>query len=414
MSADGRLGRPFWRLWSAFLTSNLADGVSFIVLPWLATTVTDSAFWVAATAAASRLPWLVAIPAGVLVDRWPRLQTMAAASLVRVVLWTSFAVLALTGGLTLPTLLIGSLLLGTVEVLYDTAALSALPQLVPRTALVRANGHLRTAEITAQEFLGRPLGGLLLGLHSALALAVNAVGTAFSALLLARLSRRRADARPQEAEPKPGWRGVGEGVRVIWTHPLLRRTTVATICFNAAYAAILATQVLFAQEVLGLDAVEFGLLMTATAVGGVAGGQLSGFASRRLPAGWMPMVSLGVVGLSHAAVAAVPRLAVIVPALMLSSAAVLMYSVSVASLRQRVTPDRLLGRVNAAMGSAAWGVAAIGMTAGGALVDVFAAWTSRTQGLKAMYALSAVVVAVILVTLGRRVTRLSAEVEGRD
>lgn len=411
---DGRLGRPFWRLWGAFLTSNLADGVSFIVLPWLATTVTDSALWVAVTAAASRLPWLVAIPAGVLIDRWPRLKTMAAASVVRVVLWTSFAALALTGGLTLPTLLIGSLLLGTVEVLYDTAALSALPQLVPKTALVRANGHLRTAEITAQEFLGRPLGGLLLGLHAALALAVNAVGTAFSALLLARLGGRRAEARPEAAGPRPGWRGVGDGVRAIWAHPLLRRTTVATICFNAAYAAILATQVLFAQEVLGLDAMAFGLLMTATAVGGVAGGQLSGLAARRLPAGWMPMVSLGVVGLSHAAVAAVPRIGVIVPALMLSSAAVLMYSVSVASLRQRVTPDRLLGRVNAAMGSAAWGVAAIGMAAGGALVDAAAAWTSRTAALTAMYALSAVTVALVLVTLGRRITRLAAEVEGRD
>ncbi|NKY97045.1 MFS transporter [Nocardiopsis alborubida] len=412
-AADGALGRRFWRLWSAFLSSNLADGVSFIVLPWLATAATDSAFWVAATAAAGRLPWLFAIPAGVLVDRCSSLRLMAAASTARVVSWTFLAVLALTGQLTLPVLLAGSLVLGVVEVLYDTAALTALPRIVPRSALVRANGHLKTAEITAQEFAGRPLGGVLLGLHAALALAVNAVFAAVSALLLTRLNQRKTGSGPPDPRPRPRTdrHGISAGVRTIVEHPLLRRTAIATVCFNVVYAAILATQVLFAQEVLGLNAAQFGLVMTAAAVGGVAGGQLSGRAADHLPAGWLPMASLCVVGLSHTAIACVPRLAVVIPALALSSAAVLMYSVSVASLRQRVTPQDLLGRVNAAMGSATWGVAAIGMAAGGVLVDVLSSWTSQGFALRSVYAVSAIAVLVILTTVGRRITRLGAQAE---
>lgn len=410
-AGNRRLGRPFWRLWSAFLGSNLADGVSFIVLPWLATLVTDSAFWVAAVAAASRLPWLLAIPAGILVDRWMPTRIMAGASLLRVLCWSALAALALSGALTLPVLMVASFLLGVVEVFYDTAALTALPQIVPSKALVQANGHLRTAEITSQEFLGRPIGGLLLAVHASLALALNAVATAVSALLLTRITKRKITPASEHV-PKPGWRGVIAGVRIIIEHPLLRRLATSTICFNVVYAAILATQVLFAQEVLGLNAAQFGLLMTASAAGGVLGGTLSGRIADRMPAGWMPMTSLVVVGLSHACIACFPTLPIVALALALSSAAVLMYSVSVASLRQRVTPEGLLGRVNAAMGSATWGVAAIGMAAGGAFVDTLASWTTQPTALRAVYAISTAVTLILLMTLGRRTTQLVAEAGG--
>jgi hypothetical protein len=84
----------------------------------------------------------------------------------------------------------------------------------------------------------------------------------------------------------------------------------------------------------------------------------------------------------------------------------------VVSLRQKVTDRRLLGRVNAAMGTVTWGVAAIGMVAGGAGVDLLARWMDRTDALRAVYALSTAVVVVLLVTVGRRVTVLAARVDG--
>jgi MFS family permease len=406
------LGRRFWRLWSAFLSSNLADGVTFIVLPWLATLVTDSAFWVGAVAAASRLPWLIAVIAGLAVDRRSPARLMAETSCARAVCWIVLVALALTGELGLTVLLLASLVLGVIEVVYETAAQTALPHLVPDDALVRANGHLRTAEITAQEFLGRPAGGLLLAVSSSLALTLNAVASLVSAVLLFTLRHSTPVSRPPEAEAESRWHAATRGARVIVQHPLLSRLAVSTVCFNLVYAAILATQVLFAQQVLGLGAAQFGLLMTATAVGGVLGGTLSGRIAALLPAGWMPMLSLAVVGAGHAAIAAVPHVAVVACALAVSSAAVLTYSVSVVSLRQKVTERRLLGRVNAAMGTVTWGVAAIGMVAGGAGVDLLARWMDRTDALRAVYALSTAVVVVLLVTVGRRVTVLAARVDG--
>ena len=214
--------------------------------------------------------------------------------------------------------------------------------------------------------------------------------------------------RPAEEETEGPCRSATRGIRVIVHNPLLARLAVSTVCFNLVYAAILATQVLFAQQVLGLGAAQFGFLMTCTAVGGVVGGTLSGRLSALLPSGWMPMASLAVVGGSHAAIAAAPVVAVVAPALAIGSAAVLNYSVSVVSLRQTVTARQLLGRVNAAMGTVTWGVAAIGMLAGGAAVHLLAWWVDGTDALRAVYALSTLVVIVLLGTVGRRITMLAA------
>ena len=370
------------------------------MLPWLATTVTDSPFWVGAVAAASRLPWLVAVLAGLAVDRRSPARLMAATSCARAACWLVLVALALTGELGLAVLLTASLILGIIEVVYETAAQTALPHLVPGDSLVRANGHLRTAEIAAQEFLGRPAGGLLLALSSSLALALNAVASLVSALLLFGLRDSTPVSRPAEEETEGPWRSATRRIRVIVHNPLLARLAVSTVCFNLVYAAILATQVLFAQQVLGLGAAQFGFLMTCTAVGGVVGGTLSGRLSALLPSGWMPMASLAVVGGSHAAIAAAPVVAVVAPALAIGSAAVLNYSVSVVSLRQTVTARQLLGRVNAAMGTVTWGVAAIGMLAGGAAVDLLARWVDGTDALRAVYALSTLVVTVLLGTVG--------------
>src|SRR5690606_20978153 len=238
---------------------------------------------------------------------------MAATSCARAACWHVLVALALTGELGLAVLLTASLILGIIEVVYETAAQTALPHLVPGGSLVRANGHLRTAEFAAQEFLGRPAGGLLLAL--------------VSALLLLGLRDSTPVSRPAEEETEGPWCSATRGIRVIVHNPLLARLAVSTVCFNLVYAAVLATQVLFAQQVLGVGAAQFGFLMTSTSVGGGVGGPPRGRLSALLPSGWRPMASLAVVGGSHAALAAAPVVAVVAPALAIGSAAVLNYSV---------------------------------------------------------------------------------------
>jgi hypothetical protein len=159
----GRLGLPYWQLWSASSLSNLADGLVKIALPLVAVTLTDSPGLVAGMALAVTLPWLLfALPAGALADRVDRRVAMVIANVVRAAGVAVLAVALVLGLESSPAaiwaLYAVALLLGTAETIYDTCAQSILPQVVARDQLPRANGRLLAAELTANEFVGPPLG----------------------------------------------------------------------------------------------------------------------------------------------------------------------------------------------------------------------------------------------------------------
>jgi MFS family permease len=160
----GRLGRPFWQLWSASALSNLADGLVKIALPLVAVTLTDSPGLVAGVTLAVTLPWLLfALPVGALADRVDRRIAMVMADVVRAAAMAVLAVPLVLGlessAAALWVLYAVALLLGTAETVYDTCAQSILPQVVARDRLPRANGRLIAVELTANEFVGPPAGG---------------------------------------------------------------------------------------------------------------------------------------------------------------------------------------------------------------------------------------------------------------
>ena len=177
-----------------------------------------------------------------------------------------------------------ALLLGTAETIYDTCAQSILPQVVARDQLPRANGRLLAAELTANEFVGPPLGGLLVaaGVAAALAdpsaLSAAAVGT----LLLLRGSF----AVPRTEERTTVRADVVEGLRYLWRHRLLRTLAAMTGLFNFAANATFAVFVLYAvgpHSAMGLTAeVTFGLLFATIAAGNLIGALLADPIIRRL------------------------------------------------------------------------------------------------------------------------------------
>src|SRR5918993_2249277 len=179
-----RLGPGYRRLWTSSSLSNLADGIVKVALPLVAIRFTDSPTLIAGLAFAVTLPWLlVALPAGALADRVDRRRFMLGANAVRAAL-LALLTLSVVAGIGSIWLLYGVALgIGVAETIYDTAAQSILPQVVPRDRLARANGRLLAAELTANEFVGPPLGGLLVAAGVAAAFAtpaalwVAAVGT---------------------------------------------------------------------------------------------------------------------------------------------------------------------------------------------------------------------------------------------
>lgn len=410
---SGRLGAGFWTLWTASVVSNLGDGVSYVAWPWLAGTLTRDPLLIAGLPIATRLPWLLlTLPAGALVDRVDRRRLMAATNAGRFALTALVALAVLGGTMTLPLLYAAALLLGCGEVLYDNAALTILPGVVERGRLQRANATMWSAEMVVGTFAGPPLGGVLLGVGLAAPFLVDAGSFAVSAGLVLLVAGSFRPRRPPGHGPAGGRslrREVAEGLRWLWDHPLLR--TLALLAGGIAWLMSVqyATFVLYAQEVLRLDARGFGLLSTATAVGAVLGSQLAPAISRRI--GRRRALLLAVAGLApaYAAIGLTASGAVVAAAYVAEGFLILVWNVITVSLRQQVVPEAVLGRVNGVYQLLVHGATPLGSLAGGGLVTAAGAVAGRELGLRAPFLLTAVAMVVLLAVAARLVTTARIE-----
>src|SRR5215213_1788123 len=187
-NSDG-LGANYWKLWASSAASNLADGVFWIAFPLLAIRLTDSPALIAGVAVVGRLPWLVfVLVAGALADRLDRRRTMVGVSILRTVIALVIGAAVVAGVDSLILLYVAAFVLGVGETLFDTAAQSVMPSVVERDDLSKANGRLYAVELTMNQFVGPPLGGLLAGLAIGLAFVSSAVAFALAAVALVLLT----------------------------------------------------------------------------------------------------------------------------------------------------------------------------------------------------------------------------------
>lgn len=399
------LGRNYWKLWTASVVSNLGDGVAIIAYPWLASGVTRNALLIALIAIAQRLPWLIfSLPAGVITDRVDRRKIMTVTSVFRSVLTFGVAAVVFLNQDALPapadiaggaigepntvvylTLLVSATLFGFAEVLYDNAAQTILPAIVEPEALEKANGRLWGAEIVMNQFIGPPLGSLLIGVAFALPFFFDAGTFAIAAALIFALSGVfKVDHPDQEgAGERPSfWDEIKEGVQWLWAHPLLRPMAIILGLLNGLGSVTFATFILFAQEALNVSTTTFAILMMAGAGGGVIGSVLAPRISEKIGSGAALYITL----LSQAVLTLVIGLAthwtVAWVMYFLFSFTAVLWNVITVSLRQTIIPDHLLGRVNSVYRFFAWGMIPIGLALGGLTVA-----TGEALGLERVMAL---------------------------
>ncbi|WP_158621306.1 MFS transporter [Streptomyces triticirhizae] len=433
------LGRQFWRLWSASTVSNLGQGASAIGFPWLASTLTDQAFLIALVAMANRLPWLLfSLPAGALADRLDRRLVMVWMTGVRALVVGAVALLVAVDAMTMPLLCACALTLGFSEVLFDNTSQVLLPSVVERRQLDSANGRLMATQIVADDFLARPLGGVLLALTLAAPFAFDAVTAVVAGVLLLTLrgtfrARSAGPPAPPVAAPPvaastaaatpggPGVAAVGtgeaskvgtslwaetrEGVRWLWGHTLLRRLAIALAISNMASQGAMVTYVLFAQEVLGLGPVGFALLSSVTGVGALVGGLLAGRVVQAIGRA-RSLSLLAVVQTLVFTITGVASNAYLVGSVMsLLGFVVVLWNVTTVSLRQTLIPDRLLGRVNSVYRLLGWGTIPLGAALGGLLVTLAEPHWGREAALRSPLLLTGLVLAVLAVYVRRRLTQ---------
>ncbi|MEY9775062.1 MFS transporter [Arthrobacter sp. MW3 TE3886] len=383
------LGASYWKLWTSSGLSNLADGVFKIALPLLAIQFTQSPTLVAGLSVAATLPWLLfALTAGALADRLDRRKLMLWANLSRAMLPALLAAVVVLDLGSMWDLYVVALMVGVAETLYDTSAQSIMPQLVHRDQLSRANGRLYAVELTTNQFIGPPLGGLLVAVGAVAGVAVPAALwlAAVGGLLLVPGAFRT------EREQKTTLRfDIGEGLRFLWNQKILRTLAVMTGVFNFASSASFAVLVLFAvgpASQMGLSEVGFGLLLTTSALGAFVGSFISERVEARLGRSKSLMLTIFGAALFVGAPAMTDNPYVLGPIFFVGGMLIVLWNVITVSLRQRITPNRLLGRVNSAYRLLAWGTMPLGAAAGGLLAQ----WL----GLQVMFGIMGVLTLALL------------------
>ncbi|CAB4917410.1 unannotated protein [freshwater metagenome] len=208
------LGRDFRWLWSGNAAGNLGDGVAFVAIPLVATSLTTnptSIAGLALTYSAARM--LLVVPVGVVVDRVDRRLLMWLPNVLRGLILVALSLAFAVGLESLPLLYAAFALVGVMEIAADNAAISVLPDLVGPDDLDRANGRIATAQLVADEFVGPPLGGFLFALAVATPLAATGALYAAAGLMFLAIPRQtRPAAAPGAADRRASiWRDAAAG-----------------------------------------------------------------------------------------------------------------------------------------------------------------------------------------------------------
>ncbi|PPJ47310.1 MFS transporter [Rhizobium sp. KAs_5_22] len=410
-----QLGASFYRLWLSSGLANLADGVGVVAWPWLASLITRDPLAIAVVAAAQKLPWfLFALPSGVITDRLDRRRLVVAMDLVRFVVLAALASALLIPGLLpqspdpdFPTaplywlLLSAAAMVGFAEVLRDNSAVTLLPSIVPHDRLEAANGRMGSLEVLMNMMVGPPLAGLLIGLALPLAFGLYGLAFAFAGLLVLSIP---GSFRAERAVPRHWVAELREGAAYLFRQPLLRDLAIGLGAFNAVESMLLIALVLYAQEVIGLNSAQYGLLLTGAAAGGLLGGLFGEWFIRRLGQSACLKLAIAACLLMAVVPLVAPSAVAVWVALVVANLTGMLWNIITVSLRQRMIPPHLLGRVNSVYRFFGLGLMPLGVVLSGLSVAAAESFMPRREALAAPFALGAVLSLLLLIGIWTRVS----------
>jgi MFS family permease len=378
-SHNDRLNSDFRRLWLGQAISAVGTAVTYLALPLTAVVVLGArpqqmGFLISA----SWLPALLfSLFAGVWADRLRRRPILIATDLARAAVLVTVPLAMFAGVLRIEQLFVVSFLVGSCTVLFQSAYRPYIPYLVGREHLIEANSRIAMADSTAR-VIGPGLGGVLVQLLTApIAIAVDVLSYLASALSIWLI--RAPETAPEKSERRSVWSEITEGLRFAVSQPFLRAGMVLGAVFNVTITIGDAVYIIYATRVLGLDAGLLGIVLTIGGVAAIGGAAFVGRITRRTGIG--PGIVAGMIVLTTGS--ALPLFAggppfvaaayLAVRAVLVSGAAIVV-NVSMTSVGQAATPDRLLGRVGAAGNVVGLGLIPIAALVGGWLGEHVGLW----------------------------------------
>jgi MFS family permease len=400
--------RAFRTFWFGQTVSLFGSQVTFLALPLAAILVLHaSPLEMGLLGAVEFAPFLLlTLVAGAWIDRIRRRPVLLAANLLRAGLIGLVPVAAVTGQLSMPILAAIAFAAGCCAVCFEVAMLAYVPSLVGRERLTSANARL-FGSASAAEVVGPGLAGLLVSIVGApLALLADAASYLVSALSLA--SIRRPEPEPAVAPRRNLRAEITEGLRAVFGHPILRAFAFEAATFNVFVNALNAAFLLYLTRELGFAPALVGTVLAVGAVGSLAGSVLAGRLAARLGLG---RTILGAMIVACSVYLVIPFLGgptpfaagVLGAVLAVAGAGISVTVIHVMTIRQTVTPDRLLARMNASYRTLGYGLMPVGALLGGIL--------GETLGLRVALLVGAIGIACaplwVVFSPVRRIGRLS-------
>ncbi|MFF3774665.1 MFS transporter [Streptomyces sp. NPDC002232] len=376
--------------------SALGDALSKTALPLLVLALTGSGLHMGVIAMLSALPMmLIGVPAGAWADRLDRRRMMLWADVGRALLVGAVPLAAWLGLPVLPVVYAVAVPVGVLYAVFEAACLSCVPSLVGRERLGEANSLLSIGNALGY-IAGPALAGVLVtGVGGAGTLAVDALTFAVSAVSLMLIRRPMQSAREQA--PAPMRRQVLEGFRFIAGHRLLRAALLywAAVTFLTSPVVICATY--FIREDLGWSPGVLGSIIAVYAVGAIAGAVLAS----RIKAVTVAVLCAGTVlgSVALLVLSGTASLPLALGVVFLAGGGESLSAIVYSTLRARLTPDELLGRVTTTAQVAAFSLKPLSVLAAGIALEA----TSGSVTL-AVIAVSSLAISLVFAGYGRRLS----------
>jgi MFS family permease len=408
-----RLGAGFRWLWSASTLTNIGDGIVLAAGPLLVASQTRDPFVVSLAFFCEFLPSLVfGTFAGVVVDRADRRRILILVNLARAGVLAVLATAIATGTIGVPVVLLGLLLLGTAETFADLASTSLLPRLVPRESIGLANARLQGGYLVMNQLIGPPIGAFLFVAGMAIPFATDAVCYAMGAVLVSRIASSVAGASAPEPAPATTtgpapaptpatsvWRDLADGFRWLRTNPPMRTLALTVVAFNVTFGAAWSVLVLYAGDRLGMDSIGFGLLTTASAIGGIVGTAAYGALERRFSLADLMRAGLLIETGTHLIFALTRSPEVALLTMVVFGAHEVVWWTTSITIRQRAVPDELMGRVG--------GMYTVGLTGGIVIGTPIGGLLARSFGITAPFWFGFVGSALLVAVLWRELRHIA-------
>jgi MFS family permease len=397
------LNPDFRKLWGSLTITHFGGQITFLALPLTAALMLNaSPFEVGVLTALEALPYpLLGLFAGVIVDRTRKLPMIIAADIGRGLALLAVPICAWFGVLSMAVLYVVGFLIGALTVIGWPAYQVFMTERVGRDKLVEANAKIGIADSAAQLIGPGVAGALIQWLTAPFAILLDAFSFFFSAWMLRGVPPKESDA--PKAEPRSVKAEIREGLLAIWHNAALRAMVWAIGIWQIFRHASIATIVLFAARELGFSAGHVGVLFMTAGLGSLAAAGVVTPLNKRFGMGPVMLAGIAGTGISWIIIASASGpywLASLCfgGGLFLLDLAAMTFFINYLSLRQAVTPDRLLGRVTATMICLTVATAPLGGLLGG--------WIAEHYGLR-MAMLFAGVGALLLAPFIARFSPLS-------